>query len=93
MLFRRQRLEAGEFNVGTTITESVIYNQQFDLNTPTFIDNNIHRDYVEDEIKIALFNSGNSHEHAYYWLENGPLTPSSWTNYNKEEIKYRFMGF
>jgi hypothetical protein len=57
------------------------------------MDNHIHKDVVEDEIKIAMFNSGYPGSVDYYSLEQGVIESSGWTKYGPDEVKYRFIGF
>jgi hypothetical protein len=92
MLINRQRLQGGEFEIGTVTQESYVWNKQFDVNRPSFIDCHIRKDIVEDEIKIAAFNSGFPGELSYYKMEEGPIESSAWTHYTPEKLKYRFLG-
>ena len=56
------------------------------------MDNFVHKDYVNDGLKVAYFNAGASHID-YYSLEFGGLESSSWIHYKPGNVKYRFLGF
>jgi hypothetical protein len=59
MIWNRQRLPAGgDIVAGQVVKESITLNQQFSIESPSFMDNWIHEDSVEDEIKVAYFNTG-----------------------------------
>jgi hypothetical protein len=69
MIWNRQRLPAsGKIEAGVVTKESISVNQQFSIDSPSFMDNHIHKDSVEDEIKIAYFNSGYPGSVDYYSL-------------------------
>jgi hypothetical protein len=74
------------------VEESYVWNKQFDSNSPSFIDCHIHKDLVEDEIKVAAFNSGFPSMLDYFYMKEGPIESSGWTVYTPEKIKYRFIG-
>ena len=56
LYYNFERFDVTDFNRDTKIhKESVIKNQQFSIDQPTFINSNIHMNVVEDEIDLVQF--------------------------------------
>ena len=94
MLINRQRLQAGgAIKEGFVEEELIALNQQFSVDSPSFMDSHIHKDIVEDEVKVAWFNTGYPSPRPFYSIDFGGIESSGWTKYGPAEVRYRFLGF
>jgi hypothetical protein len=92
MIQNRETIEVrGEFYSGETIKQSYIINQQFAIDQPSFLNNHLNQNVVEDQISFLWANIGIIEKTLFYILEKQTLMSSAFNDY--ENGRYKFIGY
>jgi hypothetical protein len=73
------------------LKQSYIINQQFEIDEPSFFDNLISKNVVEDQQTILFARTGITEITNFYIMEKQALISSAFTDYAND--RYKFIGY